>query len=88
MGKRISQIAAIAAYLRDEASSLYPLTSLVALQKFGCSRLAARIYDIKNKGVVFPGDTERSHPKVQVRSIHMSRAYLGDIDVAGYWINS
>lgn len=29
----------------------YSLTSLEALQRFGCSRLAARIYDLREEGV-------------------------------------
>ena len=43
----MSQIKDIANYLAEKGS----ITALEALEEFGCFRLAARIYDIRSKGI-------------------------------------
>lgn len=43
----MSQIKDIARHLAEHGS----ITALEALEEFGCFRLAARIYDIRSKGI-------------------------------------
>lgn len=43
----MSQVKDIARYLAEHGS----ITALEALEEFGCFRLAARIYDVRAKGI-------------------------------------
>ena len=47
MSRRRNQCEKIACYLKSHRS----ITSLEALQYFGCSRLSARIYDLRDQGM-------------------------------------
>ena len=47
MSNKESQCKAILKHLKDG----YKITQLDALRKFGCMRLGARIYDLKQRGI-------------------------------------
>lgn len=62
----MSQIKDIANYLAEHGS----ITALEALEEFGCFRLAARIYDIRSRGIdVMAADLKLPNGKMVTRYI-------------------
>jgi len=74
----MTQTQDIALYLRDVATEQNPLTPSLARRLFSCDRLAARIWEIKNEGVLIPGTREKQTYNVLDRTVQVC-------DVKGYW---
>jgi len=67
-----SQNAAILSYLKSGRS----LTGLEALSRFGTSRLAARIHDLKT-------DERYGGPKIEARRVEMNGKRVAEYRMAG-----
>lgn len=58
----------------DHLQNIGPLTQLEALQRYGCGRLGARIWDLRHAG--FP---------IKARNVKVKKAIGGEATVAEYY---
>jgi len=92
MGKSLTQVQMVAIFLRDKATEKVPLVPLEALVTLGVSRLGARIKNIKDDGVRYPGSEKTVFPIVKDRwvevekRIHTASTEDGRTQVKGFWI--
>lgn len=74
----MTQTQEILKYLQDHGS----ITPLEALREIGCFRLAARIYDLEQKGYNIPRETITVHGKKTGKAVKITKylkpPYTGD----------
>lgn len=77
-----TQCADILAYMQDGHS----LTALVALERFGCLRLAARIQDLEELGHTFSVETVKRNGKRYARYTLVPRITDHQLEEAGQMV--
>lgn len=61
------------------------LTSLEALDKFGCFRLASRIHDLKKRGYkILSEDIEKNNKRYSVYWIEREKEFENDCECGGF----